>query len=94
MQPLITPIPNLNGNSADSLVQQCRQILAATRALRDAIRNASDLVHGRNFQTLPAGVATVARAAAEDAWRERQAWLSRFEAEVTEMALTIERGGL
>jgi hypothetical protein len=94
MQPLIAPIPNLNGNSADSLVQQCRQILDAARELRDAIRNASDLVHGRNFQTLPTVVAGLAREKAAEAWRERQAWLRRFEAEVTEMALTIERGGL
>src|SRR5262245_7859841 len=50
MKPLITPNVNLNGNSAESLLENCSRIRAGLHEAISAIQR-SDLAHGRNYQT-------------------------------------------
>jgi hypothetical protein len=88
---LPVPLPNMNGNSAESLIEQLRGILDAIRPLEKAIRHASDCWHGRNFQPLPPEQAKLVQARAQDGWFERQKWLDAFEQEILEMAIKLQQ---
>ena len=45
------PKVNLNGNTGKDLVARSRTVLNALNELEAAMAIASDVVHGRNFQT-------------------------------------------
>src|SRR5262245_23098174 len=73
MKPLITPIVNLNGSSAEELMNYrlnvCKELEKAVEALFQG------MPHGRDYQTHPksrelGGYSTVAEEARE-AWRDR-----------------------
>jgi hypothetical protein len=95
MKPLVYPVVNLNGNDADDLLKQTMGVLDHVRALQGAMINASDLVHGRNFQHLIHGDDWYQHehvvGKARDAWRERIRWLETLEHDLTNMALDIQR---
>jgi hypothetical protein len=84
-----TPIPNLNGNSKESLITELRTILDALRDADETIGKASAVWHGRNFQTLRDGNAVQVRAQA--AWDERRRMLNDFYKEVQDMAIEVSR---
>jgi hypothetical protein len=85
---LVTPRVNMNGNSKQSLVDMLVNVKHALDDADKAFVEASDVVHGRNFQTL-AFDATVRRNAAEDAWRERRLILQALAAEIYALAIDI-----
>jgi hypothetical protein len=88
INPLITPRANLNGNSKQSLVDM---LLAVKHALEDAdmaFVQASDCVHGRNFQSFGDRAMSM-RGDAEDAWRERRLILQAMAAEIYALAIDI-----
>ena len=91
MDKLVTPTINLNGNTAESLVEQLRTVIDAARLLKTAIAAASDVTHGRNFQTALDPVK--ARIDATHAWGERWAMIDRLEDEMTDLALAIQKQG-
>jgi hypothetical protein len=90
MRKMINPVPNLNGNTAESLITPLGEVLTALHGLEKAMRGASACYHGRNFQTLPHGAE--AQRAAQAAWHERFEWLSRFEHEIEDMRIAIQQG--
>ena len=90
MEPLVTPIPNLNGNSATSLINQITDVMDTLRKAIDAYAKASgDLTHGRNFQTVENG--EYQRQLGQDALRERMMMLHVMHEELQAMALEIQR---
>ena len=86
---MINPVPNLNGNSSESLMKQLGGVLTALHDLEKAMRGASDCYHGRNFQTVRFSVES--QQAAQRAWHERFEWLSQFEREIEDMRLAIQQ---
>ena len=91
-KPLIAPMPNLNGNSALSLVEQLQEYLDGLRHAQDALMACYDYWHGRNFQTLPNGEQL--RRDAQDAWLERMNILSDLHTEAVNIAIQVQnRGG-
>lgn len=44
--------PNLNGNTPGDFRHHGEAILAATKALEAALRDAGECLHGRNYQTV------------------------------------------
>lgn len=88
---LQNPVVNLNGNSASSLVDQLKGVLTALTAVEQAMHNASDCWHGRNFQTLPDGEAR--QRATMDAWHERMRAIADTYNEVMAMALDVQKQG-
>lgn len=85
--PLITPIVNLNGNSKDSLVQPLVEVLHLCRQLQDAMNRASDVCHGRNFQTLPN--ANAQQSMAREAWAERCMAVEDLRRDIEALAIAI-----
>jgi hypothetical protein len=55
MKPLITPVPNLNGNSAGELIERLRALIDALTLAGERLADAGDVTHGRNFQHLIKG---------------------------------------
>ena len=84
---LVTPIPNLNGNSEESLLAMCRSVLECVTDLTNVIAESSDLWHGRNM--LPQRTDSPRQRQAQDAWVQRRLWLDQFKADVTTLALEI-----
>ena len=91
MTPLVVPRVNLNGNSAPDLVRQLAEVLNALTRVKAAMAQASDVVHGRNFQTSedPAGE----RDLADAAWLERRRMIEVLHQEITNLALAIQEQG-
>lgn len=58
-RPLTTPIINLNGDRASTLLEQADTVTTAISDLISALRDASP--HGRNYQCSPAGSYDAAR---------------------------------
>jgi len=58
-RPLTTPIINLNGDHAETLLEQIREIHNAIHTLSKVLGSASP--HGRNFQCSPEGAYDAAR---------------------------------
>jgi hypothetical protein len=86
------PVVNLNGNSKQSLVDEA---MAIHHALDAAIKliSASDLTHGRNFQTITrlVGLGVHDQARAERA--EEYKWLAVKSQEYLDLALAIDEQG-
>jgi hypothetical protein len=91
MTPLVTPRVNLNGNSARDLVLQLAEVLNTLTRVKAAMAAASDIVHGRNFQTADDPVAE--RMRAEDAWVERRRMVEVLHQDITSLALAIQEQG-
>lgn len=85
---LVPPQPNLNGNTASSLVLQLSDICSALNEVTEAMRRASDLVHGRNFLPQGSEEAKLMRMLAEDAMKLRFDVVDTMRSEF--MALAIE----
>lgn len=88
MKPLIPPTPNLNGNTGTSLINQLTGIMSALDQVNKAFASASDIIHGRNFQTLKDGDRI--RNEAEIAWIERRIMIEQLHNELLRMALSIQ----
>jgi hypothetical protein len=88
MHPLIAPQLNLNGNTAESLMNQLKLVLHNIDHLREAMRAANDVNHGRNFQTMRYGD-DVARQA-QQAWAERINMIGALHDEVITLAMEIQ----
>jgi hypothetical protein len=84
---LVTPIVNLNGNTAESLIAQLKDVLNALHQLEQAMAKSSDIWHGRNFQTMKDG--DVVSQKARRAWNERQRMVGELHNEVLTMAAVI-----
>jgi len=91
MDPLLAPIPNLNGNSSESLLLQLGEVLTALHGLEKAMLGASDCWHGRNYQTVPFGAEM--QRSAQEAWHQRFKWLAKFERDIEDMALVVQQRG-
>jgi hypothetical protein len=91
MKPLITPVINLNGNTADDLLEKLKLVLHNINHLQQSMTGAHDVVHGRNFQTVHN--ADITRREARDAWVERVDWLNQFHSDILTMALEIQAQG-
>jgi len=87
----IAPTANLNGNSASDLIRQCRTIMDCARELEQAIGNANDLWHGRNFLPQGSDEAMERRQLAQDWWHKRRARVTRLYEEVLQVALAIQK---
>lgn len=59
-RPLTTPVINLNGDRAETLMVTSLAVVTALNTLIEAMRDASP--HGRNFQCSPEGSYDAARA--------------------------------
>lgn len=94
MKPLVNPVINLNGNSADDLLAKVLKVLNNLRLTQEAMMDASDLTHGRNFQHLIHGNDWSEHHSlvsdAQQAWGERRHVLEDLEHELTNMALDIQ----
>jgi len=77
-------IPNLNGNSVESLVEQSRKILDAIRNLESALIEASP--HGRNYQTAESGAWESDRAD----WNKIQIDLMNLHNRIMDSAIRIQ----
>lgn len=86
---LQTPQTNMNGNTPSSLVDQLKDVLTSLNHVERAMSNATDIGHGRNFQTLADGE-NRARLARE-AWRERMLTIHEIHDEVLEIARAIQQ---
>ena len=91
MDKLVVPTINLNGNTAESLVEQLKTVINAARELKLAIAAASDVTHGRNFQLSLDPITQ--RIDATHAWGERWAAANQMEDDFTELALAIQAQG-
>jgi hypothetical protein len=89
MKPLVTPLVNLNGATAKSLIEQHVAVMNALDTVLEAMSQA--FPHGRDFQTHPDGNAAVY--AARDAWQERMLALTEMKREITDNALAIQAQG-
>jgi hypothetical protein len=87
MKPLVTPTINLNGNLVSDLVEKLRAVLDALRGAQETMAAASDVVHGRNFQTVQD---RAVHYAAMDAWHERRAQIDQMHQEIKKLALAIQ----
>ena len=85
---LVVPVINLNGNTANDLLDKLRVVLSKTVDLQAAMIGASDVVHGRNFQTVESP--EFARLEAVRAWRQRFEMLDAFLTEMREFAIAID----
>jgi len=88
--PLVTPRPNLNGNSADQLIAGLVEVINAIRSLENSLGHASDCIHGRNFQ-FDGG--PVQRQMASEAWVDRLKIIADLKDEYTELAVAIQKQG-
>lgn len=87
MKPLIVPTVNLNGNTAESLLEQLKELMTTLTAVEMAFANASDVVHGRNFQTLPKSGDVHYEAV--QAWQERRTAIANINDELVQLARAI-----
>jgi hypothetical protein len=87
-KPLITPLVNNNGATAQSLVAEQVAVIKALDAAIDAMAKATP--HGRDFQTHTTAFADID---ARLAWHERMGVLIALKAEVTNNALAIQKQG-
>lgn len=78
------PIINLNGTSAENLIEEYKTAYLAVRAAVDALRQVT--VHGRDFQTAPEG--TYEKARAEQVARLEK--LRQVEDELVSLACDIQ----
>jgi hypothetical protein len=94
MKRLITPVPNLNGNSAGELVEKLQALIDALGTAGERLAGASDVTHGRNFQHLIMGNDWTEHARvvneARQAWEERADLIRRLVNEFTDMAIDIQ----
>ena len=90
MKPLVVPVPNLNGNSAESLQEQLTNIRQALNAALAAFSKASDCIHGRNFQTMLDGISY--QRMAQEAWYERVTALEAMASEIYQIQIQIQKG--
>ena len=88
MKPLLTPTINLNGNTAQDLLEKLRLVLHNINHLKESMRDASDIVHGRNFQLDQDPVNKQREAQA--AWYERFVMVNDLHDEVLALALDIQ----
>jgi hypothetical protein len=88
MHKLIVPTVNLNGNTARDLVAQLRHVMHAIADTQQALTQASDVVHGRNFQL--AEEPREQQYAAQRAWSERYALLETMHADMLALAVAIQ----
>lgn len=85
---LVVPTVNLNGNPADDLVERLRGVIQAIKAAQESMANASDVIHGRNFQL--AKDPDEMRDKAQLAWSERYVMLEKLHKEILDLALAIQ----
>lgn len=85
---LTTPVVNMNGNTKQTLVEDAMRIANALKAVEQAFR-ASDLLHGRNYQT--AGGETRERAEMEQ--RKHFQWIHERAIEYQQLAIDINEQG-
>jgi hypothetical protein len=88
LTPLVTPRVNMNGNSKRSLVDMLTNVKRALEDADKAFADASDIHHGRNFQTI-AFESTRLRNDAEAAWWERRVILQAMAEEIYALAIDI-----
>jgi hypothetical protein len=88
MRDLIAPMPNLNGNSKDSLLKYLENIRRTIADLNAAIHVGSDLWHGRNFQLDPQGDFT--SRLAREGWLQRLTVLEAWQHEVEEIMIKVQ----
>ena len=86
---LVSPVPNLNGNTHESIIEQLHKYSLILGDCIDAMRECSDCWHGRNFQTLENG--QIWRDMAESAWRLRAETLGLMAKEVMALAVDVQR---
>lgn len=96
MKSLIPPTVNLNGDTADDLVEQCRTVCDACYDLIQALSAA--VPNGRNYQTQPDHWQVQDATACErarDAHHERMLAVSALRQEFLALALNIQdqKGG-
>lgn len=87
MKLLVVPIINMNGNTADSLLDQLRGVMLSLSNAERAMAEASDVWHGRNFQTLKNGE-SISREARE-AWHEQMRLVGQIHNNVLVLARDI-----
>jgi len=87
---LEVPVVNLNGASAESLVQQYLAIHHALNAVQTAMAEATP--HGRDFQTVTDHMTTVDRA--RKAFTERRQLLRLIASEIEAVYMAIHEQGL
>jgi len=88
---LVVPTVNLNGNDADDLVAQLRDVLKALDDANSQMGAASDIFHGRNFQL--ADDPQRAQFDAQIAWTERRLAIIKMRDEIMELALAVQEQG-
>jgi len=86
--PLVTPRPNLNGNSSEQLIAQLVEVINAIRSLENSLEHASDCIHGRNFQ-FERG--PIHRQMASEAWVDRLRIVADLKDEYTQLAVEIQK---
>jgi hypothetical protein len=87
--PLVTPLTNLNGNNPHDLVHQLRDVMDAMNKTIDVMAKASDIHHGRNFQTLDDH--QIKAQMARDAWWDRITTMNEIRDEILQMAVEIQK---
>lgn len=96
LNPLITPVANLNGNSASDLVYQIVGIMNVLQVAQKSFGAASDVVHGRNFQHLlkpgDSSEHSLTVRDAQQAWAQRVTLLEDMRKELEALALAIQNG--
>lgn len=97
MTHFIVPVINLNGNSAEDLVDKLKLVIDRLRDVEAAMADANDVCHGRNFQHLIRGRDTTRHVLttmeAQQAWGERRHLISKIRDEVMTLALAIQAQG-
>lgn len=88
LAPLVVPGVNINGTSANELVQQLIDVVKAIDILDEAFARANP--HGRDFQISGGDkLAEIARAA----WRQRRLLLAMMREEIHLLATSISEQG-
>ena len=87
---LLPPVPNLNGNTKESLQERLTELIHAIAGVEEAIVGCHDCWHGRNFQTLEGG--DIIRSLAEGAWRLRMIAMAEMHHSIVELMMKIENG--
>lgn len=89
--PLVHPVVNLNGNPAADLIDKLLAVKHSVVTAAYSMSQASDVIHGRNYQTCRHPDAT--RERAERAWVARLHILNAIAEDVEKLALEIQRQG-
>jgi hypothetical protein len=88
MKPLIAPRVNNNGNTAKHMVDMLRRVMDDLRLVETSLREASEITHGRNFQTCDDP--ELERKIACDAWMERRNVINEMLRDFMELAIDIQ----